>query len=386
MKVLQLVHKPQRRGAEVFAYQLSQALRQQGHTIRTVYLYPWLGDSALPLEREDRTLKGEEQNLLERLPGVHPKLLLRLSHEIAAFQPDVVQVNGASAVKYGAFARRIMRRRPWVLIYRNIGNPQDWVRGWQRRFFYQRLVMPQVDGVVGVSQMTLNGVKSFYQLQVPLRCIPNGVELVEPEAETRAKVRQQTRTPLNVPVLLFVGSLSSEKRVDRLLRVTAAVRSAVPNLHLWLIGNGPERKPLETQVHAAGLADAVQFLGIQADVAAYMAAADLFVLTSDTEGIPAVILEAGAQGLPVVATRVGGMAECVLDGETGVLVAPQDEAGLATAVLTLLSDPVRRQMMGERAKSWVRETFAIEKIAQQYLAFYAEVLALRQGQKVAEQP
>jgi len=87
------------------------------------------------------------------------------------------------------------------------------------------------------------------------------------------------------------------------------------------------------------------------------------------------MLEAGLLGLPVVATNVGGVHECLLDGETGILVAPQDEAGLADGVAALLRDPARRGAMGQRATSWVRENFAMDKIAGHYLAFYEQVLA-----------
>ena len=125
------------------------------------------------------------------------------------------------------------------------------------------------------------------------------------------------------------------------------------------------------------VADAVHFWGMQSDVADYLQAGDLFVLTSDTEGMPGVILEAGYMGLPVVATRVGGVAECVLDGETGLLVDADDEAGLANVALSLLQDPARRQMMGRRAREWVTQNFAMDKIARRYVAFYTQVLAAR---------
>src|SRR4029079_872302 len=100
-------------------------------------------------------------------------------------------------------------------------------------------------------------------------------------------------------------------------------------LHLWIVGGGPLRETLERQVHTSLLASSTRFLGVQHQVANYMNAADIVALTSATEGMPAVLLEAGALGLPVVTTRVGGVAECVLDGKTGILVQPSDEAGFA---------------------------------------------------------
>ena len=157
------------------------------------------------------------------------------------------------------------------------------------------------------------------------------------------------------------------------------MRHALPDLRIWLVGDGPQRGELVALAASLGLDDAVHFAGVQYDVAGYMQAADLLLLTSDTEGIPAVVLEAGLHGLPVVATRVGGVPECVLDGETGLLVDADDEAGLANVALSLLQDPARRQMMGRRAREWVTENFAMDKIARQYVAFYTQVMAARSG-------
>ncbi|MCE7979661.1 MAG: glycosyltransferase family 1 protein [Caldilinea sp. CFX5] len=374
MRILQLVQKPQRRGAEIFVAQLNAALHSQGHITQTVYLYPHKESKALTLTSRDQLLAGSEAHSLEKIFGVHPGLLQKLHKAVDKFQPDIIQVNGASTVKYGAFLRLTSRRQPWVLIYRNIGNPQDWVRGWQRYFFYQWFVIPQVDGVIGVSQATLNVVKSFYQLNIPIRYIPNGIEISKSFIYSNEQVRNCTQTPLGACTLLFVGNLSLEKRVDRLLRVVDRVTKQMPELYVWLVGDGPQRLALEAQVKALSLERNVRFLGVQENVSSFMAAADLFMLTSDTEGIPAVILEAGAQGLPVIATQVGGIPECILDGETGLLVEPQDEVGLAKAVLGLLSDPIQRRTMGHKAQVWIRENFAIDQIAQHYLAFYSEVL------------
>ena len=109
----------------------------------------------------------------------------------------------------------------------------------------------------------------------------------------------------------------------------------------------------------------------------YMSAADVLLLTSDTEGTPGSVLEAGAMGLPVVATRVGGVQECVLDGDTGLLAPPQDEALLAESVTSLLRDSEHRRVLGERAKKHVAQGFSIGDVATRYEDFYRQVTALR---------
>jgi glycosyltransferase involved in cell wall biosynthesis len=374
MKILHLVQKPQRRGAELATWQLSRALRQQGHGASIVYLYPHAG-ADLPLSDEDCCLHGNEAHPLERTLGWHPALLKRVLRQIDHIQPNIVQANGARTVKYGALARRLRPRAGWRLVYRNIGNPQDWVRTPAHRLFYRRVVMPQVDGIVGWSRTTLAGVLTLYDIQCPHVVIGGAIDpcLLEPTV-ARDALRHIAQTSPDAPVLIYVGSLAPEKRVDRLLRLMARLLPAHPELRCWIVGDGPLRGELETLAARWGIGQAVRFWGTQPRVGNYLHAADLFVLTSDTEGVPMAVLEAGYMGLPVVATDVGGVAECVRHGQTGLLVPRKDEEALVTTVGSLLTNATARQVMGAAAHSLVSQNYLIDQILQQYLAFYSSLL------------
>ena len=370
MRVLQVVQAPQRRGAEVFAAQLSEELRRLGQEVSTVYLYPHEGPGALELAAGDRMLGGRADHPLARVPGFHPGLLRRLRRVISELEPDVIQLNGARTVKYGAFCAA---RRPAgsKLVYRNIGSPKRWVRGRLRRWFYRRLVIPRMSGIVAVSRSTRDELAEFYDLTVPMAVIPNGVAADDGQvARSRYETRARTDTPEDAPVLLYVGSFSAEKRLECWLRVARSVHDELPGLVLWLVGDGPERPRIEQRAAALGLRGAVRLLGARDDVADYLRAADLFLLTSDSKGMPAVVLEAGLRGLPVVAFRVGGLEECVLEGETGRLIDPGDETACSGAVSSLLRDPESRSRMAAAARAWCRERFSIDVVARQYLDFY----------------
>ncbi len=371
LRILQVVQKPQRRGAEVFAFELSAELRRLGQEVRTAYLYPYDGPGALALGDGDLRLGGRESHPFEKIPGVHPGLLRRLRRAIAEFRPEVVQLNGARTVKYGASCRKKRGSRDFALVYRNIGSPRRWVRGRLRRWFYRNRVMPRIDGVVAVSRSTLAELESFYGLALPSEVIPNGVRVDADRAGTdRLEFRKVVATPAGAPVLVYVGSLSAEKGLDRWLGVAQRVRAEVPELVLWLVGEGPERARVEARAAELGLGGALRLLGARDDVADAYRGADLFVLTSESEGMPAAVLEAGAHGLPVVAFRVGGLAECVADQKTGVLVEPGDENECAKAVVGLLRDPDRRTRMGDAARKHCEANFGIESVARRYLDFY----------------
>lgn len=380
MRILQLVHKPQRRGAEIFARQLSAELRRQGHEAALCYLYPAESEGAWPLESGELLLEGEERHLFERMPGFHPSLLRRVLRVIRTLRPDVVQLNGARTVKYGALARAVDHDGGWVAVYRNIGTPRDWLRTPYHRAFYRNVVVPKLDGIVALTSQILDDLHAAYDVSVPTCAIPRGIDpsALEPR-RPRAEVRAELGASAEDRVLLCVASLSREKRVDRFLRIVASVRRDRPFVQAWIVGDGPERPRLEALAKKLELGAAVRFLGVQKDVGTWMNGADLFVLTSDTEGVPGAVLEAGYLGLAVVATDVGGLCTCVEDGRTGLLVSKEDEGVFAGAVLALIDDDARRAAFGRAAKAFVEERFLITSVAERYVGFFSEVLDSRRA-------
>lgn len=377
MRVLQLCQKPQRRGAEVFAVRLADALRRRGHETSVAFLYRGPDPEMAP---DARVLEGAESAFLSRRLPIRPALLRRLRALLRELEPDVLQLNGADTVKLGAFCRPA-ERLP-ALIYRNIGSPREWVRGAARRLFYQRLVMPRMDGVAAVSRSTLAELESFYRLSASKPGVPTSVipTAVDPEAllprRSRAEIREEAATPADAPVVIQVASLSREKRPERLLSAFAAARERIPDAHLWLLGDGPLRSSLETRCEG-DLAGSVRFLGSREDVGSWLAAADLLALASDTEGMPAAVLEASCLGLPVVAPRVGGVPECVLAGETGLLVEPGDDEALAGALCDLLAHPEQRRALGEAGRRLIRQRFTFDTVADLFVELFQRTLDAR---------
>lgn len=159
--------------------------------------------------------------------------------------------------------------------------------------------------------------------------------------------------------LVFVGRLAPEKGMRLLLEALGRARAGGADLRLTVIGDGPDRQTLETM--AAPLGKAVRFTGYQSqdEVAAHLAQGDIFVLPSFAEGVPVVLMEAMASGLPVITTRIAGIPELVEDGLSGLLVAPGDAAALAEAILRLAADPGLRRQMGRAGRATVARDFAL---------------------------
>jgi len=172
--------------------------------------------------------------------------------------------------------------------------------------------------------------------------------------------------------VVTLARLSPQKGIDTL--VTAA--GLVPEAKFLVVGDGPERTALEAQAESLGISSRVSFLGHRRDVPALLASADVFALPSLFEGLPLSVLEAMAAAKPVVASRIGGTDEAVVDGVTGILVPPSDPAALAQAIRTVLADPQLAARMGGAGRARVHEAFTAQAMARGVEAVYDELLAL----------
>src|SRR5581483_5475097 len=177
-------------------------------------------------------------------------------------------------------------------------------------------------------------------------------------------------------VVLAAGRLSPEKGFDVLAAAAARVLAADPAAGFVLFGEGAERARLAWRVRELGVADRFRMPGFTRDLDRLLPWADLVAQSSHTEGLPNVVLEAGAAGVPVVATAVGGTPEAVADGPTGWLVPPGDPVRLADRITELLADPAARRRMGAAARARMRELFSFEAQAAAYVRLF-EALTLR---------
>ena len=183
---------------------------------------------------------------------------------------------------------------------------------------------------------------------------------------------RQSRRGGRPPRVVTVGRLAAPKDPLTLVRALAAVRGP---FDARIVGDGPERSAVEAEIRACALEGAVELLGERRDVQRLLAEADVFVLSSRSEGAPISILEAMATGVPVVASAVGGVPEIVKDGATGLLVPPGDPAALAAALEALLADPALRDRLGAAGQARVRERFSLAQLRRAHLDLYARELA-----------
>jgi glycosyltransferase involved in cell wall biosynthesis len=335
--VLQIISSTDPRGAEVFALSLERALRPH-LSVNTVALAP--GSSG-----------GLDVEILgRRRLGIETLVSLRRRLRTAG----VVVAHGSTTLPACSLAGAGLHR---PIVYRNIGDPLQWSNTGLRRI-RTRFLLSRMHRVValtpGVAD-TLTGRLGVRRDRV--RVIPNAVDGdgfgPSDSARHRAARESMGVTP-DALTALYLGALSPEKNVDVAI-VAVGMRD---DTTLLIAGDGPERDSLEllARVHAPGR---VRFLGRTDDPAVVYSAADVLVLPSRTEGMPAVLIEAGLSELPVVATNVGFVDEIVVDGETGVLVAAGDAVALARGIGHAFAD---RERMGARAAERCRARFTLGRV------------------------
>ena len=207
----------------------------------------------------------------------------------------------------------------------------------------------------------------------PIEVIPNFVDPARFERVKGSAGARRWARP-GEKVLVHVSNFRPVKRVMDVLDVFLAVRARMP-ARLLLAGDGPERGKLEQRCRAEGCCDVVTFLGNLPAVEEVLAGADLFLLPSENESFGLAALEALACEVPVVATRIGGIPEVVDDGETGLLYAVGDVAGMSAGASALLADPERHRSFARRARERAIARFAESAIVARYRALYERVLA-----------
>ena len=203
--------------------------------------------------------------------------------------------------------------------------------------------------------------------------IPNGIDTRQ-EPVDQVVAREALELDPEKPLVGMVARLAPAKGIAQFLRCCQLISQRRPDAHFVLAGGGPLWEEAQADREKLGLADRLHLLGEVASTREVVAALDVLVVASTSEGSSVVAMEAMSQGKPVVATRVGGLPEVVCDGETGLLAAADDPAELARGVLALLDDPDLGRRMGERGRRRVKEFFDVREMVARVKEVYADLV------------
>jgi glycosyltransferase involved in cell wall biosynthesis len=339
-------------GAETLVSQMCRLQREQGHEPR-VYAVAALG------------VLGERM----RAEGfsVQPNVGQHLADSMRSFfrifkglQFDVVHLHNPTPTIYAAMAARMAGVPSVISTRHSLVAPPRKVAVELKYALAARFC----DWIVGICDVTTNNVKGIHS--VPARKIAR----VYNGAASLRRAAKEDWPPKTGFTLVYVGRVEPVKNHPLLLKAFRSALAAMPGLRLWIVGDGSERKMLESLVAELGVAGQVTFWGQQLDVAPFFSAADAFIMSSKSEGLPISLLQAFSLGLPAIVTDVGGMAEVVRLAQAGFTVSATDPEKMAAAILRLAGSDAERDQFSKNAEAAFHSRFSLHTMVDTYMDLY----------------
>lgn len=380
MKVLHIISSSGMYGAEAVILNVMRVMRDGPHQ-SALAVFSNLSNPNQQLH-EAALREGFESHLIPCQGQIDRKMIGAIRRLALATGADVVHAHGYKADIYVYFA---FRKRGMPLV----STCHTWYDTDRMVTLYgklDRLVLRAYTRVVAVSDEVRQRLLDARVRPDRIRMVRNGIDLRPfeaavplPAAELGAPAGGER--PL---VAGLVGRLSWEKGVDIFLPAAARVLAEEPGVRFVVAGDGPDREKLERQIDELGIRQSVTLLGRREDMPAVYASLDVMVSASRQEGLPMAILEGMASARPMVASAVGELPKVVVDGQTGLLVPPENVEALAGAMRTLLRDGGLRARFGAAARKRIEDEYSAGRMTAEYVRVYEEAIAVNGGASAAD--
>lgn len=365
-------------GQERVALDLATIQREAGHRVLAVSLAP---PPEGPTADAFRAADVRTAIVSKRGPSFDPSLAVRLAKYLSEHSVDVVHTHNPQPLIYGAPAATLARA---ACVHTKHGiNPDP-----ERRMWLRRAASKMADAYVAVTPSLARVALTNQECDpTQLHVISNGIDTrrFTPDPEARVRIRAELGIPEDAWVVGTVGRLAPEKNQGLLIDAVAPMLDK--RRHLIIVGDGPERASLQARAAGTWRPEYIHFTGARQDSEALLAAFDVFALTSQSEGLPLVLLEAMATRLPVVSTAVGGVPDLVQHEVTGYLVDSGDWVGLTRRLIWLASRPPEALVAASVARRAVLDQHSAEHMARDYENLYRRVarVAWARSQKAEQQ-
>lgn len=375
MRVLMVV-RPAVGGMKEHVLTLARGMVARGHSVDIAA--PGASDIA-----EAARLAGITVHEIHLVGPQHPvadgTAIGELTRVIHAGDFDIVHAHGSKAGLVGRLAVRRVGGVPFVVTAHNhVLRRTDTspTARWRYRVV-ERTLSGLVDRYIAVSDSIARELTEAFGLSADkVVTIHNGIDTAPfLVPQSRSLARESLGVTSDAPVVGLAARFSTQKGLGYLVAATPELVKRMPGIRVVIGGSGPLEVPLREQAARLGVSESILWPGQIADMPRFLAALDVYVSPSVTEGFSLALIEAGAAGVPVVATRVGGVPEVILDGDTGLLVVPGDPHALAAAVLAFIGDPKTASRLSAAARLRAVSAFSPKRMLDDTLAVYADVLA-----------
>ena len=384
MKIVHVIARLNVGGAALHVLQLAREQRRRGHDVVVVAGTLAEGEESMAYVADELGVDVLDLPALQRPLSLRADstAILRLREIIRSRRPDVLHTHTAKAGATGRIAALLAgSARPGAVVHTYHGHVLSgyFSRRWERVFRRIESVLARATGaLIAVSDEVRDDLVGFgVGCAERFIVVPYGFDLPEwSEADEEARTRIRTELGLDEATFAigWAGRLTAIKRPLDLVRTLRSVTDADVDAVLVLVGDGELRAETEALARELGVADRTRFVGFQQRIREWYAAVDASLLTSANEGTPVVAIESLAASRPVVATRAGGTATVVRDGESGYLLGIGDVEGLAARLVELARDPELRRRLGGAGAADVRERFATTRMADEIEAVYQRLL------------
>ena len=335
--------------------------------------------------------RGVDTQVVHLAPLFNPMALWRLTRLLVREHVTILQTHGARANFYGRIAGRLAGVPVIISTVHNSLKDYE-VRSLRRGLytFLLRVTLPLVHRIICVSDANRwDLIDECPAAKAKTHTVYNGVDLSVFSSQFDRQTVRREIGELQGPVLVTIARLTEQKGHRYLVQALPSLLETWPQLCCLFVGDGELRDALHRMAIDLGVERACRFVGVRQDIADILAAADVMVLPSLSEGFPFVLLEALAMGCPVVASRVNGVPELIENHKMGLLVPARDSQALAAAIREILSDPTAARKMGAEGRAVVRERFTVDQMVANTTAIFdvaieeADVRALVRKRAVA---
>lgn len=307
--------------------------------------------------------------------------ILRLAWAMKRKKCLLVHFHDAHSAAVGSVAASLAKV-PFRIITRRVDFPL------KKNYFSRRKYMKNVDVIIAISEGVKKVLVEGGVNPVNVEVISSGIDFSSFEEDSSALtskdyLHHELSFEVDDYLVGIVAHLADHKGHQYLIQATKILKQQAPKIKTIIVGEGPLSMELDRQAKELDVEDIIFFLGFRKDIPKILSSLDLFVLSSHLEGMGSSILDAMASRLPVVATKVGGIPEVVINGETGLLVPPRNPSALARAILMLYSDKTLASRLGQKGYELVHRKFSAEAMADKVVRLY-EKIGLRKWIKIYE--
>lgn len=371
--VMQLVLNLEIGGMEKLLYDLVEKMDKQLVSSTICCL-----DNKLGYFGEELRRLGYPVYTLQRKPGIDWTLIRELMAVIQQENVDVIHAQQYSPFFYAAMTSlysKLPRSKPFPKLMYTVHGIAYPHQKRMKRMVANPLLNRFVQEIITISNDTKSKLAMYENFPIQrIRVIYNGIDFnrfsqkIDPAAK-----KQSLGVSSDCKVIGVVARLDPIKNHAMLLRAFQKIMQKMPETELFIVGNGPEEKPLKALAQSLNIMEKTHFLGMRNDVSELLHIFNVSVLPSFSEGMSVTLLEAMGAGVPVVATNVGGNPEVVIDQETGYLVPNDNEQEMTATLLRLLQDPETCQRIGNAGKQRAYARFTLEKMVQAYTDLYLKL-------------